>query len=300
MTPADVLQKLLDINKPAARLIIAGLGLLAAAAIAVTWIGGNPDALLLAVYLLGFGVLVSVTAWLVSNPRMRAVLGWLFTGMLTLFLIGLVDSATGYSGRLAVPACYIRMFLEPREACEARLSRKTPVAPATASDVPALAPPPEAAAPAPAAAAAEAPPAAAAAEAPPTAAAAPAPATISAAPGKAKIGAASDPAPAHAPHPGQVYLQFRPEVPRDRMLALARTLTGLGWTVPNGESGGESYDHAPAENEVRYFDAQSREAALRLARDLAGPGGISDVILADQTGNGLIAAPGQLEVWIGH
>ncbi len=287
MTPADVLQKLLDINKPAARLIIAGLGLLAAAAIAVTWIGGNPDALLLAVYLLGFGVLVSVTAWLVSNPRMRAVLGWLFTGMLTLFLIGLVDSATGYSGRLAIPACYIRMFLEPREACEARLSRKTSVTPDIAADVPAVAPPADAAAPA-----------AAAEEVPAAAAAAPAPATIAASPASASI--ADAPAATPPPHPGDVYLQFRPEIDRDRMMSLARTLTDLGWSVPNAWIGGEAYDHAPAENEVRYFDAASQDAALRLARDLAGPGGVADVILADQTGTGLIAAPGQLEIWIGH
>ena len=291
MTPTDVLQKLLEINKPVARLVFAALGLLAAASIAVTWIGGNPDALLLAVYLLGFGLLASVTAWLVSNPRMRAVLGWLITGSLALFLIGLVDSATGYSGRMAVPACYIRMFFEPREACEDRLSRKTAVTPETAPDVPAAAPSAEAAAPAPAAAAAEAPPAEAAAS---------APATISLAPAKPEIAQTAAPIPAPPPHTGQVYLQFRPEIPRDRMMSIARILTGLGWTVPNGEDGGGAYDHAPAENEVRYFDAASEDAALRLARDLAGPGGVADVILADQTGTGLVAAPGQLEIWIGH
>jgi hypothetical protein len=289
MTPSDVLQRLLDINKPAARLIIAGLGLLAAAAIAVTWIGSNPAAILLAVYVLGFGILVSVTAWLVTNPRMRAVLGWLLTGTFALFLIGLVDSATGFSGRMAAPACYVRMFLEPREACEARLSRKTPVAPETVPDLPA--PAPSADTPAPAAAAEEVP----AAE-----AAAPAPATIALSPAPAPASIAEAPAPAAASHPGDVYLQSRPEVDRNRMLALARTLAALGWSVPNGESGGEAWDHAPIENEVRYFDAASHDAALRLARDLAGPGGIADVILADQTGTGLIAAPGQLEIWIGH
>lgn len=287
MTPSDVLQKLLDINKPAARLIFAGLGLLAAAAIAVTWIGSNPAAMLLAVYLLGFGILVSVTAWLVTNPRMRAVLGWILTAAFALFLIGLVDSATGFSGRLAAPACYVRMFLEPREACEARLSRKTPVVPDTVPDLPAPAPSADTAAPA-----------AAAEEVPAAEAAAPAPATIAASP--APVIALKTSATAVPPPTGDVYLQYRPELDRARMQALARTLIDLGWSVPNGDSGGEAYDHAPVENEVRYFDAAARDAALRLAKDLAGPGGVADVILADQTGTGLIAAPGQLEIWIGH
>lgn len=121
MTPVSVLQQLLKVNKPVATLLLGGLGVLAAAAVAVSWIGDNPNALNLAWYLLGFAFLASIIVYIVSNQRMCAVLGWVLTASFVLFLTGLVDSALQYSGRLPMPACYVRILWEAPKHCEARL-----------------------------------------------------------------------------------------------------------------------------------------------------------------------------------
>lgn len=283
MTPTDVLQKLLTINKPVARLIYAGLGLVAAAAIAVTWIGNNPNAMYLAFYILGFAFLATIISFMVSNPHIRATLGWLLTIVFTLFLIGLVDSATGYSGRLAAPACYIRMFWEHPDACEARLFGKSEVAPQTDRPLPTFDRKPKVAAPIAAEASAGSP--------KPSAASDPelAPATVVAASGGVP-----------AVHDGDVFLQFRPEIDRDRMSALAGTLSNMGWMVANADSGGQAYSHAPIENEVRYFHADARDTALSLAEDLTEAAGIRDVVVIDLSGSGLVVPADQIEIWIGH
>jgi hypothetical protein len=252
MTPTDVLQKLLATNKTASRFILAGLGLIAAAAVAVTWIGDNPNAILLAAYILGFAFVVSITAFIVSNPRLRSVLGWVFTGIFTLFLLGLVDSAIGLSGRLATPACYIRMFWEDPRACQARLypAEKVPPAPAPTADVaPASAPVPDAAVPA---------------------------------------------------QPGEIYLQYRAGLDRTRMIALTRALADQGWTVANGETGGEPGDPIPDQNEVRFFDAASHDAAFRLASALNAMPGTPAFVVIDLAQSGYIVPPGHIEIWVSH
>jgi hypothetical protein len=121
MTPTSVLEKLLSINKPVATFLIGGLAVLAAAAIAVSWIGKNPDALLLAAYVLGFAFLVTMATYIVRNTQTRAVIGWVLTGLIVVFLVGLVESAVSVTGRLPTPACYIRILWEHPKSCEQRL-----------------------------------------------------------------------------------------------------------------------------------------------------------------------------------
>jgi hypothetical protein len=121
MTPTAVLQKLLSTNKHIATFILAGLAVLAAATIAVSWIGQNPDALLIAAYVLGFAFLVSMATHIVRNERTRAVIGWVLTGLIVVFFLGLVESAVSLTGRLPTPACYVRILWEHPKSCELRL-----------------------------------------------------------------------------------------------------------------------------------------------------------------------------------
>jgi hypothetical protein len=128
MTPTQVFQKLLNTNRAAATFILAGLALLAAATIAVSWIGQNPDALFIAAYILGFAFLVTMATHVVRNPQTRAVIGWVLTALIVVFLAGLIDSALSITGRLPTPACYIRILWEHPKSCEARLYPAIPIA----------------------------------------------------------------------------------------------------------------------------------------------------------------------------
>jgi hypothetical protein len=121
MTPTSVLEKLLNINKPVATFILGGLAVLAAAAIAVSWIGQNPAALLIGAYVLGFAFLVTMATYIVRNESTRAVIGWVLTGLIVVFFLGLVESALSLTGRLPTPACYIRILWEHPKSCEQRL-----------------------------------------------------------------------------------------------------------------------------------------------------------------------------------
>ncbi|MGL5010958.1 MAG: hypothetical protein ACRC6I_13840, partial [Paracoccaceae bacterium] len=121
MTPTAVFQKLLNTNRAAATFILGGLALLAAATIAVSWIGQNPDALFIAAYILGFAFLVTMATYIVRNAQTRAVIGWVLTGLIVIFLAGLVESAISLTGRLPTPACYIRILWEHPKSCEQRL-----------------------------------------------------------------------------------------------------------------------------------------------------------------------------------
>jgi hypothetical protein len=128
MTPTAILQKLLSTNKHIATFILGGLAVLAAATIAVSWIGQNPDALLIAAYILGFAFLVTMATWIVRNDSTRAVIGWVLTGLIVIFFLGLVESAISLTGRLPTPACYIRILWEHPKSCEQRLFPAIPVA----------------------------------------------------------------------------------------------------------------------------------------------------------------------------
>jgi hypothetical protein len=121
MTPTDILQKLLSTNKHVATFILGGLAVLAAAAIAVSWIGQNPDALLIAAYVVGFAFLVTMATYIVRNESTRSVIGWVLTGLIVVFLVGLVESAVSLTGRLPTPACYVRILWEHPKSCEQRL-----------------------------------------------------------------------------------------------------------------------------------------------------------------------------------
>lgn len=127
MSPVAVIETLLRVNKPAAAFLLAGLGVIAASAVAVTWIGGNQNAMSLGFYILGFAVLVTVLMFVVGNERMRAALGWILVSAFALFMIGLVDAAAQITGRMPIPACYLKILTEDPRTCQEKLGGRTTV-----------------------------------------------------------------------------------------------------------------------------------------------------------------------------
>ncbi len=260
MTPTAVFQKLLNTNKAAATFILAGLALLAAATIAVSWIGQNPDALFIAAYILGFAFLVTMATYVVRNPQTRAVIGWVLTGLIVLFLAGLVESAVSLTGRLPTPACYIRILWEHPKSCEQRLFPTVPIVslsqprlvstggperlwlaqdtPAPARDAPYLT--------------------------------------------------------------GPIHLQFGAAVDRDAAIAMASALDTRGWPVVSGDQGGEMRDTLPDANEIRFFDPAARDDAVALAHTLMDLRPGVDITVRDFSRSGLIAPTGLLEIWLSN
>jgi hypothetical protein len=259
MTPTAILQKLLSTNKPVATFLLGGLAVLAAATIAVSWIGQNPDALLIAAYVLGFAFLVTMATWIVRNDSTRAVIGWVLTGLIVIFFLGLVESAISLTGRLPTPACYIRILWEHPKSCEQRLFPAIPVA----SDA--------------------------------------GPRWFAVADGPERLWLAQDTAARAEPYTdGPIFLQFGGAVDRATSIALAARLTALGWPVEGGEQGGEALATLPDTNEVRYFHAGNRDAAIDLARTIKSEHPGADIVVRDFSGSGLIAPTGLLEIWLAN
>lgn len=273
MTPTDVFQKLLTTNKSVANFILAGLALLAAATIAVSWIGDNPDALFIAAYVLGFAFLVTMITYIVRNDRMRAVLGWVLTGAIILFLAGLIDSALGFSGRLPTPACYVRILWEHPRSCEQRLFPVIEVSQAAAV-IPAVAWRP----------------------------ADGGPERLWDIGGGERLWLAQDGAtPRAEPYDvGPIFLQFGGDLDRETATAIAQRLTALGWPVQGGDKGGEMVKTVPTTNEVRFFDPAAMEAAIELARGIKAERPGADIVVRDFSRSGMIAPTGLLEIWLAH
>jgi hypothetical protein len=254
----DVIQKLFATNKPAATFILAGLALLAASSIAVTWIGQNPNALFLAGYILGFAFLVTMATYIVRNPGTRAVIGWVLTAFFVFFLIGLVDSALGFTGRLPTPACYIRIFWEHPKTCEDRLFPPIPIATNDSST--------------------------------PTASGGQERIWLAQ---NTSVPSRTEPY-----LTGPIYLQFGAEVERDAAIALASELSLYGWPVEGGDKGGEMVKSVPELNEVRFFDPAAEAEAIALAQTLKAAHPHLEIVVRDFSRSGLIAPAGLLEIWL--
>mgnify|MGYP003677721014 CR=1 FL=1 len=120
MTPIEFLQSLLKINRAAAILIMTGLGVVAAGAVAVSWMGGGQNVITLATYVLGLGLIATVLTFVVSNPLMKTVLGWMFIVVFAVILFCAFDSVMQITGRTPSPPCWRTILEEPPRVCEAR------------------------------------------------------------------------------------------------------------------------------------------------------------------------------------
>ena len=264
MTPVAVIQKLLEVNPRVAGFLLAGLGVLAATSIAVTWIGDNPNALYLAAYLIGLAFVATLIAFIANDRRMRLVLGWSLTATFIAFLVGLVDSALAISGRLPTPACYVRIIIEAPQACEQRLIPSIEI---TSLDTP---------------------------QSPPWHW------QIAAIRSDARLWTAQAEAePRATPYDsGPIALQVAESVPADSAIELSRMLASLGWPISDGDRGGERVARAPDQTEVRFFDEGAADDAMALAHTIKAHRPDARIVVRDFSHSGLIAPDGLLEIWL--
>ncbi len=266
MTPIDFLQSILKLNRAGTILIMTGLGVVAAGAVAVSWIGGGQNVITLAVYILGFGLVATVLTFVVSNPLMKTVMGWMFVAVLGLILFCAFDSVIQMTGRTPSPPCWRTIFEEPPHVCKARFEAgekgnsfsvtsntpeavETPVLPPVAVDG---MPPPE----------------------------------------EPVIVAGS------GTEPPLIYMQFTPPVTRDTSKDIAADLADSGWNIAGADQGGEEVSRGPSKTQIRYYSADYAENAKWLARDLSARLDGADVLVNDFSEAGLIARPNLLEVWL--
>ena len=260
MTPVAVIQTLLQVNPKVAKFILTGLAVLAAASIAVTWIGQNPYPRYVAGYILGLAFLATIIAFVATDRRMCMVLGWAVTATFVAFLAGLVDSAVGLSGRLPTPACYVRILFEPPQRCEQRLFPTIELA----------------------------------------SAAAPSPWRWQVASDTSRDSTvwrvqatAADRSP---PYAGPISLQAAPGFSDTDMRALTQFLTAHGWPVARHDWSKLVPDH----NEVRFFAPSAQADAIALAHAIKAQRPDSPIAVRDFSGSGMITAPGLLEIWLAN
>lgn len=259
MLPSEVLAKLLDVDPRNGKFLLVGLACVAAGALVASW-GFSPDVLLAASYVLGFALICSVVAFVATNSAMRRWLGWTLTASFTLYMAGLVDSAFQITGRLPAPPCYLRIFVETRESCEQRLAPVIEVVGGAESA--ALRPL-----------------------------------------GLARMGGgperlwlAQTDGPAYSG--GPIYLQYGGPVTRDQSAVFAASLGALGWRVEDAEEGGEWVRRVPDRNEVRYFDPDRRQDAVRLAQAIFALIPDTEVAVRDFTRLAGKTSAGHLEIWL--
>ncbi|MCR8827672.1 hypothetical protein [Pseudosulfitobacter koreensis] len=266
MTPIEFLQSLLKINRSGTILIMTGLGVVAAGAVAVSWVGSGQNVITLATYILGFGLIATVLTFVVSNPLMKTVMGWMFVVVLGLILFCAFDSVLQMTGRTPSPPCWRTIFQEPPHVCKARFESgehgnsflvtsnapepvETLILPDVASDTTAPIEEP------------------------------------------VIVGGT-------AATPPLVHMQFTPPVTRATSRDIANDLAEAGWNVAGEDKGGEEVARGPSKTQVRYYSADYAENARWLARDLSEKLDGAEVLVNDFSEAGLIARPNLLEVWL--
>ncbi|MEL6913736.1 MAG: hypothetical protein AAFP13_04490 [Pseudomonadota bacterium] len=145
MSPIQAFSKLLHVNPVVGNILLAGLAILAAAAIAVSW-GNVANLVPLGITIVALGVAVTIISVIFRNEIMQTVLAWIaIAGVVVVLGLGL-DAMLGRKGmRIAPPLpCWPTLLSELPEQCLARLTsttrvavvRPTPVPPSTRPAVP--------------------------------------------------------------------------------------------------------------------------------------------------------------------
>ncbi|MBS8227164.1 hypothetical protein [Vannielia litorea] len=258
MNPIDAFSQTLKINPNAAKLISAGLGVLAAAAILISW-GSNLDDLRLgAIYVLIFASIVTLLAFIARNNRMTTVLSWILVAAFGMFVLGLVGSVFRVPPSLPPTPCYLRILFELPETCVQNL-RNTENDLRIGSAAPVLAP-------------------------------SGGPETL----WRAQKGVVPQP----TAHGGEIIVQYTPHIPQVEAVRLSEALADLRWQVQNQATGGEQVKSGPATNEVRYFKDADRQAAIDLAQTIHGLHPDTPIYVRDFTRLGAFSKDGRLELWL--
>lgn len=263
MSPQETLSRLLKVDPKIGTFILAGLALLAAAAMALAFGSNINDALVLAVYIMVFGLAVTVLTFISGQRVMRTTISWIAIFAFGGWVAGLFGSVLRIPSTLPPMPCYIRLPVELPEACIARLTTTTTVigTPDNAAVAPGLMGGPE------------------------------------------RLWTVQDHAtllPPFAPPPQglTVVMQFTDTVSRDATAALAGQLGAAGWTLSDGTAGGEQVAVGPDQNEVRYFREEDSAAAIQLAEELYARNPGAHIAVRDFSRLGSYAPAGLLEVWL--
>jgi hypothetical protein len=263
MPPGEVIAKLLGVNRRFATFILTGLGVLAAAAIFLSYGVNIDDALIVAAYILVFAFVVTLLLAVVGDRRMRTVMGWLMVGTFALFIGGLFDATFQLSGRLPSTPCYLRILVEPPLVCENRFATTTVVIGATDTGLLRL------------------------------------PGSSPERVWRVQNRTEPDGTPIPPADPSAtVYVQFGADVTRSQSIALTTALETLGWTVPDARRGGELVKRVPDRNEVRYFHPEDLASATALAHSFHAQFPGSPIYVRDFSRLFGFVPKGQLEVWV--
>ncbi|MBR0672890.1 hypothetical protein [Neoroseomonas soli] len=80
MTPVQILERLLQVNRPAAVFLLGGLAVFAAAAIAVSFTEDRAALQDVAVQIVAFAAIVAVLTFVLGRGTLRTVVGWVVVG----------------------------------------------------------------------------------------------------------------------------------------------------------------------------------------------------------------------------
>jgi hypothetical protein len=228
MSPADTLTRLIKLDPGSARVVYAGLGLLAAATLVLGWqSSGNSIAELLplAGWITGLGVLLTMLSYIVKAPMMRATLCWMVIAMIGFTQIYVVSAMFPKSplqvltGPVAPLTCVLRLQFDVN-LC---LDEFAPITPGpSAFNM-----------------------------------------QVTGADTQVWLAQSST-----APAGTTVYLQFADPVSRDQSAVIGTTLFAQGWGMQGKDQGGEQVSQVPDGNEVRYFNASDEASARALATAL--------------------------------
>lgn len=111
MTPIEVIRKLIIDNPAAARLILAGVSVFAAAAIVLSFKIDTDTAVLLGGYILAFSFIVTILARVLDDTMLTKIIGWAFALILLLVLLIVIYGAVlPKYNPFAPPVCILRFW----------------------------------------------------------------------------------------------------------------------------------------------------------------------------------------------
>lgn len=118
MSPAESVKIFEVLDPGASRLVYGGIAVFSAVSIVLGYLNSSEDALLVAIWVVGFGVMLPLLSHIVSAPVMRATLCWMVIGMVGTFQIYVVAAVFPRSplrdafGPVAPLSCGLRLIFD--------------------------------------------------------------------------------------------------------------------------------------------------------------------------------------------
>jgi hypothetical protein len=109
MTPTAAIERLLTVNRDTAVLILTGIAVFAAISIVGAYNINYDTALRVAAYVFGFGVVATVLSIIISDLRVRAVLGWFLVALAMVWTIVLSISVLFQPGPFPPVYCIVNI-----------------------------------------------------------------------------------------------------------------------------------------------------------------------------------------------